>query len=168
MSIAGMTTTELNGLPAEALPVVGELQGNRDVVCFAQRLDHELERVFVFADDTKLLALDARLHFGGDVLDPFAQVTGDLLCDACVEAHLDLASTLADGLRVTRLEQLGRKLPPCRLFAQNLERRLRPFFTRGLDLDHVATMVVSGLRVLEVVARADLAAGPVSYTHLRA
>src|SRR5690349_20667984 len=100
MSIAGITSTERYVEPEGAfrrpLPVVRELQRDRDVVGLAERLDHQLQGVLVLADHPELVALDAHLHLRAHVLDPLAQVAGDVLCDAGVELNLDLAATLAD------------------------------------------------------------------------
>src|ERR1700682_6612561 len=96
---------------AGGLPVVGELQGDRDVLRFAHGLDHELKRVLVLAGHTQLVALDSYLPLGGRVLNPLAEVFRNLVGDSRVELDLDLAATLPDGLGVARFEELGRELP---------------------------------------------------------
>src|SRR5205823_7558739 len=154
MSIAGITTIGQK----TSLAIVGELQRDRDVLGFPERLDDELQRVLVFADDPQLVALDPHLELAGDVLDPLAEVARELVVDARVQPHLDLAASFADGLRVTRLEQLGRQLPPRALLPEHLKRGPGAVFARGLDDDDVVALVVSGRRVLEVEPRRDLAA----------
>src|SRR5258706_2909022 len=102
MSMAGMTTTGAGMF----LAVVRELKGNRDALRLAQRLDHQLQRVLVLADDAQLVALDPHLELRRNVLDPLAQVAGDIVGDPRVQADVDLASTLAYGLWVTGFEEL--------------------------------------------------------------
>src|SRR5947209_5662362 len=128
-AIKGTSTAEgriHSGRQPSALPVVRELERDRDVFGLPERLDHGLQRVLVLADHAQLVALDADLHLGADVLDPLAQVTGDLIRDAGVQRDLDLAAALADRLRVAGLEQLRRQRAACRLLAEDLERRARP------------------------------------------
>src|SRR3989442_10455317 len=118
MSIAGMTTTSL----CSRLAVIRELQRDGNVLRLAQRLDHQLKRVFVLADDAKLVALDPNLRLGGDILDPLAEVSRDVVGDPRVEQDLDLAAAFADGLGVAGLEELGRQLAPRSLLTQHLHR----------------------------------------------
>src|SRR2546430_1710322 len=154
MSMAGITYTL-----TLRLAVVRELERDRDVLCVAQLLDHELERVLVLAHDAELVALDPDLQLAGNVLDPLAQIARELVVDARVKADVDLAATLADRLRIARLEELRRKLPARRFLAQHLECSLGAVFARRLDLDHVALMVVARRGVFEVEAGRDLPAG---------
>src|SRR5579864_7992440 len=97
MSTAGMTFTSKT---PESLAVVRELQRNGDVLGFAKRLDDRLQGVLVLAHDTQLIALDAHLQLGRNVLDSLAQVARDVFGDPRVQPHLDLAAALADCLRV--------------------------------------------------------------------
>ena len=80
--MAGMTSIVLRSWPtpeAIGLSVIGELKGNRDVLRFAQRLDHELERVLVLAHDAQLVALDPHLDLRRHGLDSLAQVARDVV-----------------------------------------------------------------------------------------
>src|SRR5258707_13823208 len=52
------------------LAVIRELQRDRDVLRFAQRLDNKLQGVLVLADHAELIALDPHLDFGCRCLDP--------------------------------------------------------------------------------------------------
>src|SRR5437879_7846039 len=115
------------------LPVVGELKGNRDVLGLAKVLDRGLQRVLVLAHHSKLVALDPHLELGAHGLDPLAQVARELVRDAGVELHLDLAAALADRLGVAGFEQLGRDLAPASLHAQRLARPLRSLPAPRLD-----------------------------------
>src|SRR5258708_34391392 len=107
MSVAGITSPRLSwlGRPESGLPVGRELKGPRDVLRFAEILDHELQRVLVLADDAQLNTLDPHLDFGRDVLDALPKVARQLIGDACVQLALDLAAALAHRLGVARLEQ---------------------------------------------------------------
>src|SRR5581483_8313964 len=58
MSMAGITC-----IPGPRSAVVGELEGDRDRLVFAKRLDHRLERVLLLAGDPQLVALDPDLDF---------------------------------------------------------------------------------------------------------
>src|ERR1700694_694572 len=89
------------------LAVGRELERDGGVLGFAGWVDSELAGVLVLADDAQLVALDAHLQLGRDVLDPLAQVARDVFGDACIEQNLDLAATLADRFRVARVEELG-------------------------------------------------------------
>src|SRR5438477_6665178 len=141
------------------LAVVGELQRDWNVLRFAQRLHDRLQRVLVLARDAQLVALDADLHLGRYILDALAKIARDVIRDPCVEPDLDLPASFAHRLRVAGLEELRRQLPPGALLTQHLEGRLRTVFARRLDDDEiVAALLVRRLRVLEIEARADLAA----------
>src|SRR5450759_472867 len=89
-----------------ASAVVGELQRDRDVLRFAQRLDHELQGVFVLAHHAQLVALDPHLDLRCRVLDLLSEVASDVVGDARIQLDLDLATTLAHRLRLPGLEQL--------------------------------------------------------------
>src|ERR1700688_2146053 len=89
------------------LAVIGELKGNRDVLGFAQRLDHELEAVLVFSHNAQLVALDPHLDLRRHSLDSLAKVARDVVGDPRVQQDLDLAATFADRFRIAGLEKFG-------------------------------------------------------------
>src|ERR1035437_6774270 len=162
MSIAGMTSTLYMVRPrrhsAGSSAVVRELQWDWDVLRFAQRLDHELQGVFVLADHAQLVALDPHLDLGCGVLDLLSEVASDVVGDARIQLDLDLAATLAHRLRLPGLEQLWRQLAASRLLTEDLERGLGALLARRVDQDLLVGLVVNRGRVFEVVARADLPA----------
>src|ERR1700674_392632 len=136
MSIAGMTSTVPYRAPQGGfLPIVGELQWDRDVLRLAQRLDHQLQGVLVLAHDAQLVALNPHLDLGRGVLDLFSQIARDVVGDARVQKDLDLAAPLAHRLRLSGLQQLWGKLAASRLLAENLQRGLGALLARRLDQD---------------------------------
>ena len=80
--IAGMTSTETYVEPGGAfrrrLPVVRELQGDGYVLGLAQRLDHELQGVLVFADDPELVAASDSVCTGLQLVNFLQDVPRDL------------------------------------------------------------------------------------------
>src|SRR5258708_37814275 len=150
-----MLGVQLSGL----LAVVRELQRDCDVLRVAQRLDHELKRVLVLADDAQLVALNPHLDLRRGVLNSLSQVARDVIRDAGVEPDLDLAAAFANTPGVARLEQLWRKLAACSLLAKHLEGGLGSVLAGGLDENGLAGVVVDRRRVFEVEAGADFAAG---------
>src|SRR5207253_9788061 len=82
-----------HGAPVgKRLAVIGELERDGDVFRLPQRLDHQLQGVFVLADDAELTALDPNLTLRRHVLDPLADGTGELVRDAGGAAPIDLAA----------------------------------------------------------------------------
>src|ERR1700737_3975362 len=72
------------GIGRHRSPVVDELEWDLRLARF-ESLDHLLEQVFLPARYSDGVALDARLHLGGDLLDLLDQVARQLIVDALLQ-----------------------------------------------------------------------------------
>src|SRR5262249_42240725 len=141
--------------PLSWLPVVGELQGEVEVLGLEQA-DDGLQVVLLLGRHPELFALDLRAHPAGPLVpDDLGDRLRVLLGDALLQGDGD-AVLLAGHLRVGGVEVLEGDLALDELLLEDVEDGLGPLFAVGTDLDPMLTRPGDGsAHAAEVEPRAD-------------